>query len=246
MKTTSPLLLAATLAACVFGDDRAGRQGADAGTDRPPGDGRPNDGGEGPDAPAQACSLFPQAGCPAGQACDVAEGSTACRPAGFGTATATCATDATCAPGRSCVADGDSDASCLELCQDDDDCAPDSGSRCVVDEAETAALGLRYCSEACSPASLAGCPAGWNCTTDPGDGVGYTFCLPAGDVRIDGGCTRLGDCVAGATCVSRFGLPGVCGRNCRVGVTGGCPSGEVCRGFAPPNVIGGTEWGTCA
>ena len=51
MKTTSPLLLAATLAACVFGDDRAGRQGADAGTDRPPGDGRPNDGGEGPDAP---------------------------------------------------------------------------------------------------------------------------------------------------------------------------------------------------
>lgn len=248
-------LVLVTLAACGFGDDRttAGLDdGGDLDGDARVVDARPGlDGGPGPDAAVVACTLVPQGGCPAGRACDLlgASGDTTCREVTTaGTADDRCASATQCAIGWSCL-ETQGDGSCLALCASDGHCAPTAGSRCLIqlrDSGGQPIPGARYCTQACTPQTAAGCPAGWNCVVSDDGGGDVTSCQPSGVGGQGDACGEIADCAAGYTCVVR-GSTLSCQRHCRVGVSGSCASfaGTACAGFSSPHVIAGVEWGVC-
>src|SRR5687767_2270548 len=83
----------------------------------------------------QPCSLVPQCGCAAGEACDLdpdnlGTGGTLCRGAGSGTTSTICTSDENCAAGYGCVGFGGG-STCTEFCDDDTDCAG-GGSICAI------------------------------------------------------------------------------------------------------------------
>jgi hypothetical protein len=246
------LVFAGTVVGCGFGDDRLRGVDPDAGVAdaastsidaRPGADAAPS-----PDAPPAACSLVPQSGCPGGRACDFGTGgSHVCRDVTVpGTTDDTCAGATQCAAGYSCISTSGS-SSCLELCAVDGDCAPATGSRCVIDVVDGNGQpipGGTYCSQACNPRSSAGCPSAWNCALFDDAAGDYTRCVAAGTGTQGATCTSLLSCAPGYDCVSHDGVT-TCLRNCRLGVTGDCAAGLSCRGFAGGLVVGSVEWGVC-
>jgi hypothetical protein len=251
------------LAACGFGDDRLHAHGDDDDAvdapdgdpdAAPPGDGRP------PvdaavdaaiDAAPVACSLVPQSGCPAGDACDLTgtDGDTTCRDVTTaGTEDDACSAATQCSRGYKCIYT-DNQGSCLEFCASDADCAPATGSRCVIeldDGTGQTVPGGTFCSQACSPQTASGCPAGWNCAVLEDGNADVTRCIAAGSATQDDACSATVACASGYTCATYNG-DHLCLRNCRVGMASGCNNfpGTTCTGFSTPTVIGGVEWGVC-
>ncbi len=213
----------------------------------------------GPDAdtcPTLPCSLAPQCGCSGAMpACDLGSGSsTACRAAGVGMETATCAFDTTCAIGYVCVGDGTNN-SCEKYCSSAADCMAPRG-QCVdqlVDSMSKPIAGAVVCSSNCDPTQAINplCPMGWTCDLFTSTYMGTMYdivdCRKAGTATQGQACSTTVACAAGYTCVNT-GTSNVCARLCAPPSNTGCPTNTTCGGFTTPFKVPnttGTEYGAC-
>jgi hypothetical protein len=191
------------------------------------------------DAGVDGCGVDDLSGssvCPAGTHCahgdDVAGVTTfACAPDGPGVQASLCSGPQDCAGGFGCFSvrgDGSEPRVCAAYCVGHADCPSAPGARCL-DGGE-----YGYCSTACNPVINDVCPPGTKCELVGTDGI--TACRGLGTLGLGETCERLGDCVAGTTCVPMAG-----GRRCLRycdAVTAPCPGGEPCLAFSAETTIG--------
>ncbi len=198
---------------------------------------------------ATACMLVPQAGCAAGQACDLEDdGDTSCRAVtAQGNSNSHCAVDTACRAGYTCTDDGDpANASwCARFCITDANCTG-TGSRCVfaLSSSGGAPLGVDVCSNACDPYAQTGCPSQMGCIARDATAGDYTDCRYLGATPDGSSCTATADCQPGSDCVSAGGVK-TCESYCIVGNNATCPQFQTCHAFTHDIVIGTTHYGSC-
>lgn len=211
------------------------------------------------------CSMVPQCGCGANQACDLdtsmlATGATACRSAGIGTEETTCTQAATCTAGYGCIG-----GHCRKWCENDNTCTGGSGAICIIQVVFGAppqnVPGAITCSTDCDPTSAtpAGCPTGWGCNvyySNPDGTVGnaddrnFTDCDPAGAGGAGATCTTNKDCQASMDCISFTDGTKSCHPTCLC-PSGNCAAGTCaggtgsCHAFTPKATVGTREYGVC-
>jgi hypothetical protein len=242
--------------------------GPDADPSRPDGSGGGGDPVDAapPDAFVQGeCTLVPQTGCQAGQACDLddtelATAGTLCRNAGIGSDTSTCTTNTQCAAGYTCLGGSPTTSQCYEFCAGDSDCLLLQGGLCVIQivygDPPMDVPGVKVCSKACDPLVSSGCPTAFGCHVYQEESPGtrfFTHCLPSGGGGQEATCAADEDCQVNYSCVNT-GLatnPIRCLKNCIVdpggGVGTGCSglAGTACVGFTNAPTINGNEYGVC-
>ncbi|MBS1118662.1 MAG: hypothetical protein H6Q90_890 [Deltaproteobacteria bacterium] len=237
-------LLAVSLAGCTLYRSSSHADPPDGPPDG--GGGSSDGGGGGGDAPLAArCTLVPQSGCAADQACDLGNGTTeatACREiTDVRTSDDECSDNNQCAGGFTCIQSGVG-RRCAQLCDADAQCG--TGSRCVLDLGFDAEPGVRACSNACDLLTQDGCPAGFGCMP-VGDGDrDHTECiLQSGAVAPGQGCTQSSDCQQGFVCAP--GGPGPsCASPCDRSTPTVCFS-DVCDPFTDPIVVDEVSIGFC-
>jgi hypothetical protein len=247
------VLAALALVACASGSGSS----SDAATDTP----RPIDAAiDGNNCSAQPCTILPQCGCGATQACDVDTSDSmggACRSVLVeGKETATCSALDRCDKGFVCL--GGATATCKKYCMADADCGTPRG-RCAID---ISANGMPIagipsaCSSNCNPLATtapAECPTSYKCglftATHAGAPVKIADCTPAGAGTQGANCKQgtTGNealCARGYSCTSIDGGANfACRRICNRTANTGCTSGS-CIGFSPPHTID-VEYGVC-
>ncbi len=194
------------------------------------------------------CDTTPQCGCPAGQACDVANfaGITQCVQAGNVPPYNACDGATTkCQAGYACVG-----GACKLFCESVADCTGPAGDCSQVTYTDTSGNPqpipqMKICAKKCKLESpSADCGATLSCyLTD--QTAGKTDCAAAGTGIGAVNCTTNNSiCAPGYVCLTS----GECRKWCRVGTTADCAAGKACTGFAAPNqiFIGTTEYGVCA
>ncbi len=201
-------------------------------------------------APASACDLVAQTGCPEGKRCSVSGGGaglfqTAClnvpaTPAGVGE---TCSRPSgipgedNCAVGLFCTPWGKPAATptafwCRDLCVADADCGNDEACLAFLG----AAPGHGVCIPTCDPFAENACPSGANCIAEraTSEREAAFACSRVGNTAAGETCSvRSDDCVVGAMC-ARASSDGVerCGVICDS--THACGDGKTCE--ALPNL----------
>ncbi|HUH04729.1 MAG TPA: hypothetical protein VML75_22185 [Kofleriaceae bacterium] len=215
--------------------------------------------------PKQPCSLAPQCGCSASQACDLkgselSTGGTECRAVNTaGTETSTCSAPESCAAGYVCLG---TPGHCRRWCAGDGDCTG-AGALCLLQVTYSGGdvPGAVTCSKSCDPVGTVnptGCPPSdattrWGChifADDPdgtfgnGDERFLTDCTTA---PLTGGgdgvaCTSNSNCAPGYDCIN-VGT-NQCKQTCIYG-GGVCAVGTCVRFAEPRPVIGGVEYGVC-
>lgn len=219
-----------------------------------PGDGLAGDGtnstSDGNNCAMEPCSLFPQCGCSAIEACDLNDTSTgnACRGASGGMDGTGCVAPTACAAGYTCGYYGNT-GSCMKFCAADTDCVGPRSlcTNLLADGTGNPIPGVKLCSSNCDPmaASDGLCPATWSCdvysTTDPRY---YADCRPTGSGTQGAACSESALCAAGLTCVS-LGSAMQCAKICSPPSNDGCPAATTCSAYSPPLVIAGVQYGVC-
>lgn len=234
-------------------------------------DANPATGADANSCAKQPCSLSPQCGCPANQACDLknselSTGGTECRAVSVaGTETSTCTAPETCAAGYVCLG---SPGHCRRWCAGDGDCTG-AGSLCLLEVTYTGGNtvpGAVTCSKACDPVGTVnptGCPPSdansrWGChifADDPdgtfgnGDERFLTDCTTAPATGGGDGvtCTSNSNCAPGYDCIA-LTTNGVTTNQCKQSCAylgGVCATGTCSRFNEPRPVIGGVEYGVC-
>lgn len=206
----------------------------------------------------QPCSILPQCGCLGNTACDVDladEMGTACRAINAaGTETATCTMPRECDGGFACIG-GVSFRSCKKYCSGDADCGAPRG-KCIYTVTDSNGLAIadvpKLCSSNCDPTdtTAASCPDTMKCTIFALSEY-VVDCSPAGTMTQGADCKGPNGaiearCAKGHQCTTTdSGATFKCRRVCSApGTTTGCGT-EMCIGFAPAIVIGGTSYGVC-
>jgi hypothetical protein len=201
------------------------------------------------------CSEFPQCGCAANQNCDVTStsGMTTCEPVGTTAPYDNCNADGQCEKGYSCVG-----GVCKPFCGATSDC-PGSGRSCesVEDGNGNAIPGAKICSLDCNPLNPQDTTSGWsacgpNVNCGPGTQAAPTSdCYGPADTTKGAGANcggtandGSGPCAPGFECIGS-GTTWKCYQNCRVGVSGDCPSGKSCRTLSTAEYVGTQQYGYC-
>jgi len=195
----------------------------------------------------QPCKLVaPQCGCPSGQMCTTSDvnGTRTCIVAGAQQVGQACSPSNDCVPGSRCS--GTPKSLCRSFCSVDSDCTPPGGA-CLVDIVPLAP-GVSVCTQNCDPTTNEGCSVtGFGCQAqrDPTSGKAFTICLEDSGAGTQNSLCQadVGNCAPNFDCVSVGGGPYSCVRWCKVAQ--GCAGGLQCVHFAPPMLIGSTEYGTC-
>jgi hypothetical protein len=153
--------------------------------------------------------LLSQAGCTAGEACDVESQSTiACRSAGVTPDYSPCTEATDCLAGATCASVGASER-CLPFCAlaelGQTGSCPDGGV-CLWQHTTTVGpVGLCARPDACDVPAQTGCASGTACYVV----YGFTFCLPTGTRLASASCQPLvQECIPGYYCT------GTCQRAC--------------------------------
>ncbi len=189
------------------------------------------------------CTLVPQAGCPSGKACDVADlatGSTTCRDVvSPGTEGDTCTTAKECEPGYTCIGSA-STAACVRFCKDHSQCVAPGGV--CTENIDT----ITYCTANCDPLTSAGCPGDWGCHFEYDGGLAryYTNCVPSGPGGQGAACITDHDCQQNFSCVNVDGQT-ACLKNCNDSANSGGGGGTSCNGLTPPATLGAVQYGVC-
>jgi hypothetical protein len=197
-----------------------------------------------------ACNVLNQ-DCPAGQWCDVINGSTTCVPdqGGVKCQGQTCVTDSDCRAGLKCIG-SQGNARCTPFC-----CAgtsePCEAGLCNLDVMYPGDVIGRMCSYPPQCDLLAdNCPMGQSCyPIDPSQG--QAACYPQQSPPSGEGeeCAALNDCSESSYCFdddNNGTTPIVCRQLCdldnwmnEVVPTGGCPTDRTC---VPVPLFAGTVW----
>ncbi len=228
------------------------------------GDGGTDTTGPGPDAEpgsssSDPCDLHEQTGCPDPDACDIEfvdfeEGQftdqLACRGVAIpGREQSTCNGAEECAAGYQCIS-----GHCRAYCQDDDDC-PGDGGACTLTRSGSERNDDLLCTKDCAPdfdSEHENCPGGYSCyirfVGPDDDRRAVTDCFETGPAGLGDDCEDR-RCGAGLTCQGFVDGDGnvvrrSCVDRCRVDDQT-CPSGDACRGFSTPTLVGNTEYGVC-
>ena len=185
------------------------------------------------------CDTSPQCGCPAGQACDLADftGATACFPSQNVPISSYCSyVQGECVPGASCFTFG-----CKKLCEVNADCP--SYGKCVQGEQNGSPVPhWKLCTDQCLPWNpSATCGAGLTCSFWSSEGVnpGATVCQKSISTSTTT-CTPPLHCAPGYTCLA----DNMCYKFCRVGGSD-CPSSYTCFSLGAGYFVGTTEVGIC-
>lgn len=192
-----------------------------------------------------ACSVIPQAGCPNGHACLVANttGATSCYIAGASQQSAACDSVYDCAPGLLCAY-----GQCRSICASAGDCGQKPYGSCYSYPTTTGATpypGFGFCTLQCNPAdppnqagdaTFARCLDGDTCYTSDKGAQGTTECYQAGPNAPGASCKQGSDCVAGYVCLyDSSGSNGTCTPFCLMGK--GCKKGT-CQSFGTKKFVG--------
>jgi len=208
--------------------------------------------------PASTCGIFPQCGCSgATPNCNVEDDTTfkaSCVAAGVTPDWNNCSNngDGQCTVGRSCV-----NGVCMPFCGAVADC-PGSYRSCVQVQNSSSQdiTGMKVCTSYCDPTNpqnatggYTACGPGVNCYPST-DHNPYCLGPTAAGGTQNASCKNgnAGDdskCAPGYICLNS--LPSVygCYRLCKVGGSGGCPSGTSCNSFATSAYSGPQEIGYC-
>lgn len=186
-------------------------------------------------AGSAACTVVPQAGCPAGFKCTTYDyATTTCDFVGQAARGSQCGqTPDSCQAGLLCVNEsmgtGSAPTQCRAFCNTDQDCGP--ASYCDI------ALhgGLALCTQACDPTVGTSCESGLGCYLY---GAEHSDCVQPGTVAAGGACRAFSDCQPGLFC-SITGGAGHCYPVCRRS-TMACPAGSACTAIRDGN----TQWQT--
>lgn len=199
------------------------------------------------------CRLVtPQCGCAAGLACTISGTSRICGAAGTSTTGMPCTGG--CATGTLCVTLGaavGAPTACETFCNTDSDCTG-LGALCIEmlnDGSGGTIPGVTLCTLSCNPLAGTGCVTGATCRvyTETGGAMrGLTQCSPVGAGAVGDMCTTADDCRAGMLCVDTTGGGTThCANICNAGTGAGCGPLRTCGHFAPPIIVGTTEYGVC-
>jgi hypothetical protein len=187
-----------------------------------------------------ACTVNPQAGCPAGRVCMVANssGTTSCYSTGTGKYGEACNSINDCEADLLCVY-----GQCHTRCDSVSDCGSAPYATCSPYPAtsDNAAIPqLSFCSLQCNPAdssnaagsaSFVGCPAGAGCDPSNAGPAGTTDCYAAGTVPVRGACDDVTlICGPNLVCLTSSGGSGTCTPFCLMNEAT-CPTGT-CTSFA--------------
>jgi hypothetical protein len=224
-------------------------------------DGPASDGPEDPppdsnNCAVQPCTILPQCGCPADDACDIDDDNDggACRNV---SATAqqeggACSTISGCVAGTVCLGAG----ICRKYCDDNTDCGQPRG-QCLItitDGTNPIPNVPKTCSSNCDPTNVAagGCPANKKCslfTINANNVVNNIVDCDVAGAGLQGADCKVGadgdDALCGKdhTCVtSDGGTTFTCRRMCVVGTA--CTVGT-CTAFGTPFIVGGINYGVC-
>lgn len=189
---------------------------------------------------ATSCELVPQSGCPAGQACDLADEGRECRAVTApGRVDSSCSSETACASGHHCLQDGAA-SYCLKFCASNSDC--EAGARCASGLTDDAGVQVaKVCSNRCEVVDQTGCPALTGCIGIQNSAGDYTECVAMGGTSDFQTCSSTLDCLPGALCANTSDGP-LCLPYCELGSL--CSSG-LCTPFSQPLVIDGVELGAC-
>jgi hypothetical protein len=187
-----------------------------------------------------ACTVNPQAGCPAGRVCMVANssGTTSCYSTGVGKNGDTCNSINDCEADLLCIY-----GQCHQRCDSVSDCGSAPYATCSPYPAtggNAAIPQLSFCSLQCNPAdppnkggsaSFVGCPAGGGCDPSNDGPSGTTDCYAAGTVPVRGVCDDVTlVCGPGLVCLTSSGTKGACTPFCLMNETT-CSTGT-CTSFS--------------
>jgi hypothetical protein len=202
-------------------------------------------------AASDACSVSPQAKCPADHTCVVAtlDGDTTCASAGSTPLGGPCSISSDCSPGLACF-----DTTCRAFCREPSDCDGDAQACLGVLLNEQPVKNWNVCSLPCDPGNpqsadaargTFACPEGRSCLDlypDLGP-MGSTDCFEAGEGREHAPCEGMIDCAPGFVCLNDAGSPS-CRRLCMEDA-----SSCTCLSFGQPfyaTIAGSiTEFGYC-
>lgn len=177
-----------------------------------------------------ACTVWPQAGCPAGFKCTTQDySSTVCDTDGQAARGATCtqAPDS-CKAGSLCFRDAGSGATqCRQFCSSSTDCGPRTD--CLIDL--NAGKTLKVCTQACDPLVMNSCATGHACYLYEAE---HSDCLGPGAKALGATCTYFDECQAGMTCIN-----GRCRKVCKR-ASPACDTGQACAGITT-----WTSFGAC-
>ncbi len=197
---------------------------------------------------SSACTLFPQAGCPADQGCDLADegGTTECRPTtAAGVPGSACQNPSDCAAGSHCF-----NGICEAFCGADADCGGKPGVLCTQrNHAGTDIPGELLCTDACTPGTTQGCPAELKCVV-VGSGTparAASRCEAAGTGGDHDPCASTADCQNGYDCRGFFDLGEAwCVQICDLAHASACKvQGSRCTLYDVDATFGGVEYGFC-
>jgi hypothetical protein len=158
-----------------------------------------------------------------------------CTQAGTAKAGERCSANEDCVPGAQCLkfgcADGSAISTCLQFCQQDNQCASASCSTPIP--CGSADTGYKACAQACDPVGTAtvGCAMGLNCFVFQNE-VPDCDCASAKRTKGNGdACGSSDECKAGLLCVSMAGTQ-VCRPLCRLSAPS-CASGTCTKLVMP-------------
>jgi hypothetical protein len=208
--------------------------------------------------PASTCGIWPQCGCSgATPNCNVEDDTTfkaSCAAVGVTPDWNNCSNngDGQCTVGRSCV-----NGVCMPFCGAVTDC-PGSYRNCVqvTNSSNANITGMKVCTSYCDPTNpqnatggFTACGPGVNCypSTDHNP-----YCLgptaAGGTQNANCSTSNAADdtkCAPGYICLNSLPSVYACYRLCKVGGSGGCPSGTSCNSFATSAYSGPQEIGYC-
>jgi hypothetical protein len=185
------------------------------------------------------CTVKPQAGCPAGRVCMVANssGKTSCYSTGSGKYGDDCNSINDCDAALICIY-----GQCHKRCDSVSDCGSAPYATCSpypATNGNAAISQLSFCSLQCNPtdasnaassASFVGCSSGASCGSSISGPSGTTDCYAAGTVPLNGMCDDVTLCDAGLVCLTSGGTNGTCTSLCLKNEAS-CRSGT-CMSFA--------------
>ena len=193
------------------------------------------------------CSLVPQCGCAAIEACDLdrtnlAAGATKCRAVtAEGFEFAQCTGMTTCAAGFVCVDRGGTQR-CNKWCTHENQC---NGGACVsvlYGEPIGTVPGAWTCALDCDPISNLGCPQDWACRIYSRPTGLFTDCTLPGAGPAGSDCTLDTDCAMGTYCSP---VSSKCLEFCRLTPPASACSVGACTSYVSPVVVDNVEYGFC-
>ncbi len=179
-----------------------------------------------------ACDVYAQ-DCPTGQACYVGAASAVCMTAGTKAVGASCTAVNDCVQGAVCI-DAGAGGQCFQACD-----PSSSTTACGAQTCESVGgdLGICMAQDATCDLEAQNCASGQSCyLTNTG-----SSCMPTGSKAVGAVCTRVNDCVEGASCVND-GSANHCYVTCDPANASACGSQacqEITAGVGVCNGLGG-------